>query len=165
MITRIFASKHGSICKSKIASYRIVFGYRAKNDNSELGIVSSNRFHTCVIEKFRRIVFALYMKAITRTSLEFPELLLWPDTQSFDIQGIPPRLEVLPLTQKYQTQRKDFDSKMPDRCLYVCSVRITFLRLNQITLQPKFDFNNSTCIYTSIYSVMFYYFGGDLKND
>ena len=33
-------------------------------------------------------------------------------------------LEVLPLTQKYQTQRKDFNSKMPDRCLHMYSAQI-----------------------------------------
>ena len=63
------------------------------------------------IEKFRLIVFALYIKAITRISPEFSELSLWPDTQSFDIWSIPPRLEVLPLTQNYQTEQKDFGSK------------------------------------------------------
>ena len=117
----------------------------------------------CVIEKFRLTVFFLYINAITRNSPDFSELLLWPDTQSFDIRGIPPRLEVLPLTQKYQTQRKDFDSKMRDRHLHVCNVEVTSLRLDQITLQPKFDFNDAICICRSIYSVMFYYFGGDLK--
>ena len=39
--------------------------------------------------------------------------------QSFHIWGIPARLEFLPLTQKHQAQQKDFDSKMPDRCLHV----------------------------------------------
>ena len=75
-----------------------------------------------------------------------------------------PTLEVLLLTQKYQTQRKDFNSKMRDRHLHVCNVEVTSLRLDQITLQPKFDLNNATCIYRSIYSVMFYYSGGDLKH-
>ena len=83
----------------------------------------------CVIEKFRLIVFALYIKAITWNSPEFSKLSLWPDTQSFDIWAIPPRLEVLPLTQKYQTQQKDFDSKMPDRRLHVYSAQTTSLRL------------------------------------
>ena len=78
---------------------------------------------------------------------------------SFDIRGTPPRLEVLLLTQKYQTQRKDFDSKMPDRHLYVFSVQETSLRLDQIALEPKFDLNNEACIYTSIYSVLFYFLG------
>ena len=113
----------------------------------------------CVIEKFRLIVFALYIKAVTRNSPEFSELSLWPDTQSFDIWGPPSRLEVLPLTQKYETQQKDFDSKMPDRHHHVYSAQITSLRLNQVTLQPKFNLNNVTCICTSICSIMFYYFG------
>ena len=52
---------------------------------------------------------------------------------------------------------------MWDRHLHVCNVDVTSLRLDQITLQPKFDLNNATCIYRSIYSVMLYYFGGDLK--
>ena len=60
--------------------------------------------------------------------------------------------EVLPLTQKYQTQQKDFDSTMPDDAS-MCIM----LRLNQVNL------NNVTCIYTSICSIMFYYFGGDFK--
>ena len=69
----------------------------------------------------------------------------------------------LPLTQKYQTEQKDFDSKMPDRCLHVYSAQITSLQLNQVILQPEFNINNVTCIYTSICSIMFYYFGGDLR--
>ena len=119
----------------------------------------------CVIEKFRLIVFALYMKAITRNSPEFSELSLWPDTQSFDIHvwRIPPRLEILPLTQKYQTQQKDFDSKMPDRRLHVYSAKITSLRLNQVKLQPKFNLNNVTCICTTICGIMLYCLGGDLN--
>ena len=47
---------------------------------------------------------------------------------------------------------------MPDDA----SMRIV-LRLNQVTLQPKFNLNKVTCIYASICSIMFYYFGGDLK--
>ena len=47
--------------------------------------------------------------------------------------------------------------------LHVYSTQVTFLRLNQITLQPKLEFTNATCIYTSICSVMFYDFGGDFK--
>ena len=106
----------------------------------------------CVIEKFRPIVFALYIKAITRISPEFSELSLWLDTQSFDIWSIPPRLEVLPLTQKYQTEQKDCDSKMPDRHLHVKnSSQITSLQLNQVTLQPEFNLNNVTCIFILIY--------------
>ena len=70
--------------------------------------------------------------------------------------------EVLPLTQKYQTEQKDFHSKMPDRRLHVYSAQIIFLQLNQVTLQPEFNLNNVTCIYTTICSIMFYYFGGDL---
>ena len=103
------------------------------------------------------------MKAITQNAPEFSELSLWPDTQSFDIWGIPPKLEVLPLTQKYQTEQKDFDSKMPDRRLHVYSAQITSLRLNQVILQPEFNPKNVTCICTSICSIMFHYFGGDLN--
>ena len=116
------------------------------------------------IEKFRLIVFALYIKVITRITPEFSELSLWPDTQSSDIWSIPPRVNVLPLTQKYQTEQKDFDSKMPDRRLHVYSVQITSLKLNQVTPQPEFNLNKVTCIYTSICSIMFYYFGGDLRH-
>ena len=73
------------------------------------------------------------------------ELSLWLDTQSFDIWSIPPRLEVLPLTQKYQTEQKDFD--MPDRRLHVSdSAQIASPQLNQVTLQPEFNLNNATCI-------------------
>ena len=79
------------------------------------------------------------MKTITRISPEFSELSLWLDTQSFDIWSIPPRLQVLPLTQKYQTEQKDFDSKMPDRRLRVYSAQVTSLQLNQVTLQPEFN--------------------------
>ena len=54
---------------------------------------------------------------------------------------------------------------MRDRHIHVCNVEVTSLLLDQITLQPKFDLNDATCIYRSIYySVMFYYFGGDLKH-
>ena len=111
----------------KVKFQVIVFGYRAKIGNSELSL-------SCVIEKFQLIVFALYIKAITRNSPEFSELSLWPDTQSFYMWGIPPRLEVLPLTQKYQTQQKDFHSKVPDRLLYMYSAQITSLRLNHVSL-------------------------------
>ena len=113
--------------------------------------------------KFQLIVVALYIKAITRISPEFSELSLWPDTQSFDIWGIPPRLIVLPLTLKYQTQQKDFGSKMRDRRFHVYSAEITSLRLNQVTLQPKFNLNNVTCIYTSVCSIVFHYFGRDMN--
>ena len=58
--------------------------------------------------------------------------------------SIHPRLEVLPLTQKYQTEQKDFDPKMPDRRLHVYSAQITFLQLNQVTLQPEFNLNPIT---------------------
>ena len=125
----------------------------------------------CVIEKFRLIMFALFLKAVTRISPEFSELSLWPDAQSFDIWGIPPRLKVFPWTQNYQTQQKDFDSKMLDRRLYVYSAQITppppppppLFQLNQVALQPEFNLNNVTCIYAYICSIMFYYFGGDLR--
>ena len=109
--------------------------------------------------------FALFIKAITRISPEFSELSLWPDTQSFDIWSIPPRFEVLPLTQNYQTEQKDFDSKMPDRHLHLCGAQITSLQLSQVTLQPEFNLNNATCIYTSICSIMFCYSGGDLRHE
>ena len=85
-----------------------------KIDNSELLIFTQFVPHChfqaipCVIEKFRLIVFALYIKGITRVSPEFSELSLWPDAQSSDIWSIPPSLEVLPLAQKYQTEQKDF---------------------------------------------------------
>ena len=67
--------------------------------------------------------------------------------------SIPPRLEVLPLTQKYQTEQKDFDLKMPDRYLHVYSAQITFLQLNQVTLQPEFNLNSVTCIYTDLFVI------------
>ena len=109
----------------------------------------------CVIEKFRLIVFALYIKTITRILPEFSELSLWLDTQSFDIWSIPPRLEVLPLTQKYQTEQNDFYSKMVDRRLHVYSAQITSLQINQVTLQSEFNLNNVTCIYTDLFVVSF----------
>ena len=52
---------------------------------------------------------------------------------------------------------------MPDRRLHVYSAQITSLQLNKVTLQPEFNLNNVTCVYTSICSIMFYYFGGDLR--
>ena len=57
------------------------------------------------------------------------------------------------LDTKYQTEQKDFDSKMPDRRLHVYSAQITFLQLNQVTLQPEFNLNNVTCIYTDLFVV------------
>ena len=75
----------------------------------------------------------------------------------------PPRLEVLPFTQNYQTEQKDFASKMPDRRLHLYSAQKTSLQLSQVTLQPEYNLNNVTCIYTSICSIMFYYSGGDLR--
>ena len=119
----------------------------------------------CVIEKFRLIVFPLYIQAITRISPEFSELSLRPDTQSSGIWSIPPRLKVLPLTQKYQTKQKDFYSKMPDRRLHVYSAQITSLQLNQVTPQPEFNLNIVTCIDASVCGIMFYYFGGDLRHE
>ena len=83
--------------------------------------------------------------------------------QSFDIWSIPPRLEVLSFTQNYQTEQKDFDSKMPDRRLHLYCAQITSLQLSQVTLQPEFNLNNVTCIHTSICSIMFYYSGEDLR--
>ena len=153
----MFTSKHGSICKSKNPSYCLW----VQDKNLHMGTRNCHfQAIQCVIEKFRLIVFALYIKAITLISPEFSELSLWPDTQSFDIWSIPPRLDVLPLTQNYQTEQKDFSSKIPDRCLHLYSAQITFL---QVTLQPEFNLNNVTCIYTSICSIMFYYSGGDLR--
>ena len=115
----------------------------------------------CVIEKFRLIVLSLYIKAIIRNSLEFSELLLWRDTQSFDTRGIPPRLEVLPLTQSTKRNEKILTQKCGIDTIHLWNVEVASLRLDQITLQPKFDLSNVTCIYRSIYSVMLYYFGGD----
>ena len=117
--------------------------YRAKIDNSELSLPSNSMYH-------RKIPTYMYRFC--------SEVLLWRHTQSFNIWRISPRLEVLSLTQKYQTQQKDFDSTMPDDAS-MCIM----LRLNQVTLQSKFNLNNVTCIYTSICSIMSYYFGGDLK--
>ena len=51
---------------------------------------------------------------------------------------------------------------MPNRRI-VYSAQVTSLRLNQTALQPKFDLENATRIYTSICNVMFYYYGGDSK--
>ena len=127
----------------KIKFQVIVFTYRAKIDNSELSLPSNSMYH-------RKIPTYMYRFC--------PELLRWQHTQSFDIWGSSPRLEVLRLTQKYQTQQKDLDSTMPDDAS-MCIM----LRLNQVTLQSKFNLNNMTCIYTSSRSIMFYYFGGDLK--
>ena len=93
----------------------------------------------------------------------FFELSLWPDTQSFDIRGIPPRLEVLPFIQNYQNEQKDFHSKMPDRRLHLYSAQTTSLQLSQVTLQPEFSLNNVTCIFTSICGIIFYNSGGDLR--
>ena len=53
------------------------------------------------------------------------------------------------LTQKYQID--------PSICI--------ILWLNQVTLQPKFNLNNVTCIYPSICSIMFYYSEEDLKHE
>ena len=44
---------------------------------------------------------------------------------------------------------------MRDRRFHVYSAQITSLRLNQVTLQPKLNLNNVTCIYTSICGIMF----------
>ena len=124
--------------------------------NWELSLPSNSR---CP-RKISTYRFCLYIKAITRITPEFSELSLWPDTQSSDIWSIPPKLNVLSLTQKYQTEQKDFDSKMPDRRLHVSSIQITSLNLNQVTPQPEFNLNKVTCIC----SIMFYYFGGDLRH-
>ena len=81
------------MCKTKIASYRfLVQGKKmtTRNLNRHFQPIP------CVIEKFRLIVLSLHIKAITRNSPELSELLLWPDTQSFDIRGIPSRLDVYP---------------------------------------------------------------------
>ena len=127
----------------KVKFQVIVFMCRAKIDNTELSLPSNSMYH-------RKIQTYMYRFC--------PELLLWQHTQSFDIWRISLRLEVLPLTQKYQTQQKDLDSTVPDDAS-MCIV----LRLNQVTLRSKFNLDNVTCIYTSVCSIMFYYFGGDLK--
>ena len=103
--------------------------------------------------RFRLIDFSLYIKAITWISPEFSELSLSLDTQSFDIWSIPLKLEVLPLKQKYQTEQKDFDWKMPDRRLHVYSAQINSLQLNQVTLQPEFNLNNVTFIFSDLFVV------------
>ena len=54
---------------AKVKVQVIVFGYRTKIDIWELGIVTSKQFH--VSEKFQLIIYALYIKAITRISPEF----------------------------------------------------------------------------------------------
>ena len=104
----------------KVKFQVIVFRYRAKIDNSKLSLPSNSMCH----RKISTYRFCNVHKAITRNLPECSELLLWQDNQSFDMWGIPPRLEVLPLTQKYQTQQNDFDSKMPDRCIPVYSAAI-----------------------------------------
>ena len=149
------------VCKSKSPSYFFFLGIGQKLTTGTWKC----HFQAipCVIEKFRLIVFALYIKVITRISLGFSELSLWPDTQSFDKWSIPTRLEVLHFTQNYQTEQNDFDSKMPDRHLHLYSDQITSLQLSQVTLQPQFNLNNVTCIYTSICSIMFYCSRGDLR--
>ena len=149
------------VCKSKSPSFFVFFWYRTKINNWNWKC----HFQAipCVIEKFRLIVFALYIKVITRISLGSSELSLWPDTQSFDKWSIPPRLEVLHFTQNYKTEQKNFDSKMPDRHLHLYSDQITSLQLSQVTLQPQFILNNVTCIYTSICSIMFCCSRGDLR--
>ena len=52
---------------------------------------------------------------------------------------------------------------MPDRRLHLYGAQITSLQLSQVTLQPEFNLDNVTCIYTSVCSIMFYYSGGDLR--
>ena len=52
---------------------------------------------------------------------------------------------------------------MPDRRFQLYNVQITSLQLSQVTLQPEFNLNNVTCIYTSICGIMFYCSGGDLR--
>ena len=136
-------------------------GQKLTSENSELSLPSNSICHRKIPTHF----FALYIKAITRISPAFSELSLWPDTQLFDIWSIPPRLEVLHLTQNYRTEQKEFNSKMPGRCLHLYSVQITSLQSSQVMLQPEFNLNNVTCIYTSICSIMFYYSGGDLRHE
>ena len=77
--------------------------YRAKIDNSEFSLPSNSMcyrkipaYHFCPVHK----------ATITQNSPKCSELLLWQDAQSFDIWGIPPRLTVLFLTQKYQCNKK-----------------------------------------------------------
>ena len=42
---------------------------------------------------------------------------------------------------------------MLDRRLHVYSAQITSLQLNQVTLQPEFNLNNVSCIYTDLFVV------------
>ena len=123
--------------------------------NSELPVPTDSMCH----RKILTYPFPLYIKAVSRNSSEFSELLLWPETQSCDIWD-PSKTRSFTLDTKVQNSEKRFRL---GKNLHVCSVQVTSLQLDQITLQPKFDLNNVTCIYTSIYRVMFYYFGGHLK--
>ena len=54
---------------------------------------------------------------------------------------------------------------MPDRRLHLYSAQITSLQLSQVTVQPEFNLNNVTCIYTSICSITLYYSGEDLRHE
>ena len=86
---------------AKVKVQVIVFGYRTKIDIWELGTVTSKQFDVSFDRKIPTHRFCPMHKAITQISLEFSELSPWPDTQSFNIWSIPPRLKVLPLTQNY----------------------------------------------------------------
>ena len=135
-------------------------GRKLTSGNSELSLPSDFICHRKILS-YR---FCPVHKTITRISPEFFELSLWPDAWSFDIWNIPPRLQVLPLTQNYQTEQKDLSSKMPDICLHLYSTaQIASLQLSQVTLQPEFNLNNVTYIHISICSIMLYYSGGDLR--
>ena len=130
-------------------------GQKITTWNSGLPVPANSICH----RKIPTYPFPLYIKAVSRNSPEFSELLLWPETQSFDIRD-PSKTRSFTLDTKAQNAAKRFRL---GKSLHVCSVQVTSLQLDQITLQPKFDFNNATCIYTSIYRVMFSYFGGHLK--
>ena len=135
----------------------IVFWHRAKNDNSEFEL--SLPTNSMCQRKILSYPFFPYIKAITRNSSESS---LWPDTQSFDIRGSL-KTRRFTLDTKVPNSTKRLRHKMRDRHLHACYVEVTALRSDQITLQPKLDLNNVTCIYRSIFSVIFSYFVGDLK--
>ena len=60
------------------------------------------------------------------------------------------------LDKKVPNLTKRFvDSKIPDRRLHVYSAQITSLQLNQVTLQPEFNLNNVTCIYSDLLVVSY----------
>ena len=145
--------------KVKVQVIVLGTGQKLTSGNSKLSLPSNSMCHRkipthsfCPVHKSNNSDFTCIFWVITMAR-----------HSSFDIWSIPPRLEVLPLTQNCQTEQKEFDSKMPGRCLHLYTAQITSLQLSQVTLQPEFNLNNVTCIYTSICSIMFYYSGGDLR--